>query len=196
MTQSKKIYAVTGGIGSGKTAVSGIIAEEGYPVFSCDKIYGELTAGGELVDELERAFGNVTLPDGSLDRGALAAKVFCDKSALERLNGITHPIIMRELLARARSAEEKLVFCEVPLLFEGGYAQFFNGVIVVLRLLGQRIAAVTARSNLTPEEVTARIRAQFDYDRADLSAYITLHNDGNMDDLRKKVKKIIRSIAN
>ena len=103
---------------------------------------------------------------------------------------------MRELLARARSAEGKLVFCEVPLLFEGGYAQLFNGVIVVLRLLGQRIAAVTARSNLTPEEVTARIRAQFDYDRADLSAYITLHNDGNMDDLRKKVKKIIRSIAN
>ena len=196
MTQSKKIYAVTGGIGSGMTAVSGIIAEEGYPVFSCDKIYGELTAGGELVGELERAFGNVALPDGSLDRGALAAKVFCDKCALERLNGITHPIIMRELLARARSAEGKLVFCEVPLLFEGGYAQLFNGVIVVLRLLGQRIAAVTARSNLTPEEVTARIRAQFDYDRADLSAYITLHNDGNMDDLRKKVKKIIRSIAN
>ena len=59
MMQNKKIYAVTGGIGSGKTAVCRILAEFGYPVFSCDVVYAELTRGGQLVDRLDEVFKGV-----------------------------------------------------------------------------------------------------------------------------------------
>lgn len=194
--QNKKIYAITGGIGSGKTVVSDILAAEGLPVFSCDKIYAELTRGGGLVKLLEKEFGNVTATDGSLDRAALSAKVFSDRAALERLNGITHPYIMNELLSRARAMRGGVVFCEVPLLFEGGYAKLFDGVIVVLRPLKERIEAVMQRSNLTREEVIARIKSQFDYDNADLSDCIILHNDGDKQNLCKKVKKIVHSLVN
>ncbi len=196
MTQNKRIYAVTGGIGSGKSAVSDILAEEGYPVFSCDGIYAELTKGGKLVRRLESEFGGVTAPDGSLDRHALAKKVFGNAAALTRLNAITHPPVMAELLARAGKAAGGTVFCEVPLLFEGGYENLFDGVIVVLRPPEARIAAVTSRSGLTAEEVAARIRSQYDYDSADLSGCFVVRNDGDMAALREKVKKIAQSLAN
>lgn len=196
MTPNKRIYAITGGIGCGKTAVSDILREESYAVFSCDRIYAELTqSGGALVAELERAFGHVTAPDGSLDRGALSKRVFGDAAARKRLDSITHPVIMRELLNRAERAEGAIVFCEVPLLFENGFESLFNGVIVVMRPLPERINAVMARSRLSEDEVLARMRAQCDYSAIDLSSCYVVENSGDMDELRKKVKKILQNIT-
>ena len=195
MKQNKKIYAVTGGIGCGKTAVSDILREEGYPVFSCDEVYAEMTRGGELVNKLEDAFGNVTMPDGSLNRAALSERVFKDKAALLKLNGITHPAIMREIMLRAEKHPSNIVFCEVPLLFENGFQNLFSGVIVVMRPLEQRISAVKKRSNLSREEVLKRVRAQCDYEHIDLSGCNILHNEGNLEDLREKIKKILKNMT-
>lgn len=195
MMQNKRIYAVTGGIGCGKTAVSDILKEEGYSVFSCDGIYAELTRGGTLVKELEKAFGGVTAANGSLDRAALSAKVFSDSSELEKLNRITHPLIMSELLTRARSAQDKIVFCEVPLLFENGFEGLFDDVIVVMRPLNQRLEAVEKRSNLTRTEVLSRINSQYDYDQNDFTKYYVVHNDGTIKDLQEKIKKILKNIT-
>ena len=196
MTQNKKIYAVTGGIGCGKTAVSGIIRREGYPVFSCDEIYAGMTKGGELVKKLEEKFGGVTLPDGSLDRRALSSRIFADDDARRALDKITHPAIMKELFSRAADSDSKVVFCEVPLLFENGFEKLFDGVIVVTRPLAQRVKAVMERSGLSENEVLARIDAQFDYGKADLTDCYVVSNDGDMDELDKKVKKILQNIAN
>lgn len=196
MTPNKRIYAITGGIGCGKTAVSDILRELSYAVFSCDRIYAELTqSGGALVAELERAFGCVTTPNGTLDRRALSKRVFGDAAARKRLDSITHPVIMRELLNRAERAEGAIVFCEVPLLFENGFESLFNGVIVVMRSLTERINAVMARSGLNEKDVLARIQAQFDYSTIDLGSYYVIENNGDMDELRKKVKKILQNIT-
>lgn len=195
MTQSKRIYAVTGGIGSGKTAVSDILKGEGYPVLSCDAIYAELTSGGELVKELEQNFGQVTAADGSLNRRALSERVFGDSAARKKLDSITHPIIMRRLLDSANNQQSDIVFCEVPLLFENGFEALFSGVIVVMRELSARIEAVKARSGLTTDEVMARIATQCDYSSIDLSNFYVVENDGNIGELKKKVKKILQNIT-
>lgn len=194
MTRNKKLYAVTGGIGSGKSAVCSIIAQENYPVVSCDEVYAQLTRGGNMVKKLEDAFGGVTLPDGSLDRHALSKRVFGDKTALGKLNGITHGEIMRELFRQAEEAEGNIVFCEVPLLFENRFEKNFDGVLVVTRPLEQRIAAVMERNGLSRDEVTARIAAQYDYDGNSFTQYYVLCNDGNLQELYKKVKKILQKI--
>lgn len=195
MMQSKRVYAVTGGIGSGKTAVSDILRGEGFPVLSCDEIYAELTKGGKLVEELEHRFGHVTAADGSLDRKALSARVFGDGAARKELDSITHPIIMRELFDRADRQHAEIVFCEVPLLFENGFEKLFNGVIVVMRELSARVEAVKARSGLSTDEVMARIETQCDYSSIDLSSFYVVENDGNMEELQKKVKKILQNIT-
>ena len=193
--QNKRIYAITGGIGSGKTLLSSFIRQAGYPVFSCDDIYAELAQGGNMVQQLESAFGNVTLADGSLDRKALAARVFGDKKLLGKLNGITHPAIMQQLFHLAQNSGGDIVFCEVPLLFEGDLQKYFDGVIVLLRPVKERVRAVMERSGMTEEEVLARIKNQYDYDSAELSKYCVVHNDGDAAALKEKIIKIIQNIT-
>lgn len=195
MTQSKKIYAITGGIGCGKTAVSAIIRESGYPVFSCDEIYSQILEDKNFVAKLEDLFGGVTCVDGTLNRAALSAKVFSDGSSLKKLNTIAHPAIMDELFRCARKSSSSLIFCEVPLLFENGFEGLFDGVIVVTRPEVERIKAVMTRSGLSEEQVRARIAAQYNYSSGINDEYIVVTNDGGIEELNRKIKKILQKIT-
>ena len=84
-----------------------------------------------------------------------------------------------------------VVFAEVPLLFECKFENAFDKVIVITREKEQRIASVITRSALSREDVEARMRAQFDYDSADLSKYVVIENNGNVDELKEKIRSII-----
>ena len=192
MKQNKKI-AVTGGIGSGKSTVIEILAEKGYPVFSCDEIYAQLTGRKDFLRRLTDEFGDVCDACGRLDRNKLAAIAFADEKKLARLNEITHPAIFEEMFSQADEAGGTC-FCEVPLLFESGAEGMFDGVIVVLRNLEERIKSVVARSNLSRNSVVNRINSQFDYDNYDFAMYYVIHNNGNIEQLRAEVDKIIHKI--
>ena len=193
MKQNKKI-AVTGGIGSGKSTVIKILADKGYPVFSCDEIYAQLTGHKDFLRRLADEFGDVCDAGGHLDREKLAAIVFADEKKLARLNEITHPAIFEEMFSQADGAGGTC-FCEVPLLFESGAEGMFDGVIVVLRDLNERIKSVAARSNLSRDSVVSRINSQFDYDNCNFAMYYVIHNNGNIEQLRAEVDKIIHRIT-
>ena len=158
MKRSRR-FAVTGGIGSGKSFVLARIREKGYPVFSCDEISRELWTDGKYRAELAERFPACT-QNGEIDKAALTALVFSDSTALRRLEAFSHPRIMERLLARMD--REEISFAEVPLLFEGGYERCFDGVIAVTRGEGERISAVMARDGLTEEEVRRRMAQQID----------------------------------
>lgn len=192
MTQNNIKIAITGGIGSGKSAVASIVEEAGYTVLSCDKIYSKLLQNNEFLSALENEFCGIIKPDGSLDRRKLSGIVFNDGKQLEKLNALTHPAIMGEVFSRLKN--ERLGFCEVPLLFEGGYEKLFDGVIVVLRDEASRIGSVTKRDGLNEMSVKKRLKSQFDYQNCDLTKYYVIHNDGNFDDLRAKVSRAIDEI--
>lgn len=192
MMQNNIKIAVTGGIGSGKSSVCQIIRSVDFPVLSCDEIYAELCIDKKFLERLCGEFGDILLADGALDRKKLSQTVFNDKSALERLNNLTHPAIMEELFSRASG--HKLCFCEVPLLFEGGYQGQFDGAIVILRAAEERIKSVSARDKISAQAAFLRVKNQFDYDNADFAQYYVIHNDGNLDDLRQKTLEIIEKI--
>lgn len=174
MTRNKKI-AITGGIGSGKSTVAGILKEMGVPVFSCDRIYGELTDDVKFVDNLRRAFGDVQKEDGTLDREKLSRIVFSDGEKRARLEKLTHPAIFKRAFAKMNNFS--LSFLEVPLLFEGGYADIFDGVIVVLRQKDKRIAAISSRDGLSEKDAVLRINSQFPYENSDFAKYYVIRND-------------------
>ena len=116
------IIGLTGGIASGKTLVSDYLKGLGYPVVDADLLSREVMAQPETLAAVRAAFGDgVFCADGSLDRAALARRVFSDPQARQRLDTITNPAI--EKLAQARFAEyggAPLVFFVVPLLYESG----------------------------------------------------------------------------
>lgn len=192
MTQSSYKIAITGGIGSGKSTVADIIRREGYPVFSCDKIYNELLCRGECLNKIAKEFAGVIKSDGTLDRVKLAEKVFNDKAELAKLNAITHPAIMEEVFKRSEGY--KISFTEVPLLFESGLENDFDGIIVVLRKLEDRISSVSKRDKIDQNNVVLRINSQFNYDNCDFAKYYVIHNDGNFDDLSRVTHRILQKI--
>lgn len=194
MKQSNIKIAVTGGIGSGKTTVCNLIKKIGYPVFSCDEVYAELINSGKLTERLVGEFGEENLTEGKIDRRKLSACVFGDEEKLQKLNEITHPKIFEEMFSQAE-AFSGLVFFEVPLLFEGGYQNLFDEVIVVLRRVEDRILSVKLRDNLSDEEVRKRIDNQFNYDIDNFAQYYVIHNQGKINDMAGIIHDILLKIT-
>ncbi len=115
-----RLVALTGGIGSGKSTVSALLAARGALIVDADAIVRELQAPGEpLLDRLAERFGDhIIRPDGSLDRAALAAVAFNDDAALADLNAIVHPAVREEMSRRVADAAhtDRVVVMDVPLL--------------------------------------------------------------------------------
>ena len=180
-------------MGSGKSTVSEIIQNAGFAVFSCDKIYKELLSRGVFDVDLMNAFGGGIFVEGKLDKAKLSDKVFNDRQALEKLNEITHPVIMKEALNCIK--DEKIGFIEVPLLFENGFEKFFDKVLVVLRNRDIRIDSIVKRDKITQNEAILRLKAQYDYDNSDFTKYYVIHNDGNFNDLSISVGTVLKKIT-
>lgn len=192
-TGEHKKIAVTGGIGSGKSAVCEILRDMGYPVFSCDEIYKTMQTDPRYLAALEEAFPGAVKGD-VLDKKFLSARVFSDPAALKRLNGLAHPEIMRRLYAETE--KYPLSFAEVPLLFESGREKDFDAVIVVYRPENERVAAVCRRDGFTPEQVLERIKNQVDYEKIRKEGHTVIYNDGDYVSLREKVALAVEKILN
>ena len=130
-----------------------------------------------------------------LDRKAIAELVFYDEKAKKKLESVTHPAIMEKMLQNASAAKGDLVFCEVPLLYEGGYRDLFDFVFIVKRPDRARFAAVVSRDGRTEEQAREIASRQFDY-----SAYdgddrtIVVENDGDIPQLSERLKEGIERI--
>lgn len=194
MKQNKRYIAVTGGIGSGKSVVLAAAEELGFAVFSADAIAKDIYADPVVFSEVRNAFP-YCIRNGSIDRRLLAEEVFSSPEKLAVLNAVTHPAIMQRLFEQMQAAEGYAVFAEVPLLFEGGYADRFDAVIVVKRPREERIRSVIERDGLCREQVLARIKNQFDYEKNDLNGHTVIYNEGDLAAFKKLAKHIVRTLA-
>lgn len=185
--------AITGGIGSGKSLVSKYLSDKGYPVFSCDKIYKEICDNREYLKKLSELFGNEAIKNGKINRKYLSDLVFHDKESLKKLNGLSHPMIMSELM-RKMDGEEGVVFAEVPLLFEGNYENLFDKIIIVYRPLQKRILSIMERDGIAEEEALSRINHQVDYEEKIKQNDFIIYNDGDIAALKRNIEKILHEI--
>ena len=197
--KSKIKVAITGGIGSGKSTVSKYISDLGYPVFSCDAIYKTIYATEDFQNRLKEAFP-ACVKNGRVDKGLLSQTVFSNPSALQRLNALSHPIIMQELFSQMHAVKTDVVFAEVPLLMEENLDEDFDFVIVVLRDREKRIEAICNRDQMSREAAEARMNNQWDYDAPENSRrilqdkFIILENNATEQHLQSNVKKIITEL--
>ena len=161
--RSPLVVGLTGGIGSGKTAVAAAFAARGVPVTDTDRIAHALTAPGSPGWQAIRDdFGPAVFgPDGTLDRGALRRRVFADAAERARLEALLHPLIgdaARREIAGWQSPYGLLV---VPLLLErGGLRPLVARVLVVDCAEDEQLRRVVARSGMTEAEVRAIMAAQ------------------------------------
>ena len=189
----KKVYAVTGGIGSGKSTVCDILKGLGYPVYSADSVYENLIKNDNFSREIYGVLGLEFTKEKGFERSVVSAVVFNDANKLKLLNKFTHSKVM-ETLNSLNKAHTGLVFNEVPLLFESGLQSNYDGVIVVYRPLEDRINSVISRSGLSREEVLKRIKNQFNYENFDKTKHTVISNDGVLENLKRKVKEVLIEI--
>lgn len=188
---------LTGGIGSGKSTVAGMLAALGAKVVDTDAIARELTLpGGEALPAIAAAFGPQMLTaDGALDRAAMRQQVFGDPQARRQLESILHPLIGQHTEAQARQAQagQTIVF-DVPLLTESAHWRHrVDKVLVVDCPEETQVARVVTRSGWSPEEVR-RVMAQ-QARRADRCAIAdaVIVNDGlTLTELQDRVSALWR----
>jgi dephospho-CoA kinase len=185
---------LTGGIGSGKSTVAELLRERGAVVIDSDALAREVVEPGTPgLAAVVEAFGDdVLAEDGSLDRAALAKRVFVDEGFRRRLQDILHPLI------RARSAEiagaapaGALVVHDIPLLVETGQADRFDVVLVVDVPVETQVERMVRDRGWTREDAEARVRAQAGRDERLAVATYVLDNTGTRDDLRERVTEVV-----
>lgn len=186
---------LTGGIGSGKSAVSSALSSYGAVVVDADAIAREVVASGTPgLAEVVAEFGEgVLAPDGSLDRPALGEIVFADESRLARLNAIVHPRVAErsgELMAEAEASGASVVVYDVPLLVENGLESLYDVVVVVDTPDELRVERVSRDRDMPPEQVRARIAAQADRPTRLAAADLVVDNSGTREDLADRVAEL------
>lgn len=201
-----RIVGLSGGIGSGKSTVSALFQKLGATLVDADAIVHELQAPGmPILDELASAFGSDILrADGSLDRAALADRVFRDDAQRQRLNDIVHPAVGIECdrrVAEGIAAGSEVLVLDIPLLFEGlrsgtGYAarrQFF-ATVLVWTCQSVQIERTMARDGCTEEQALLRIRAQMPLsEKRELSDYV-IENDGSREETETQVRTLFQTL--
>lgn len=177
---------LTGGIGSGKSAVSDMLAGHGAVVIDYDQLAREVVEpGNPALAEITRRFGaGILSPDGTLDRPALGAIVFNDPESLRTLEGITHPAIRVLASAREGSADvNAIVVHDNALLVEMGRHTACDVVIVVDVPQDVQIARLVASRGMAEAEARARITNQTSRESRTGVADFIVDNTGSMDEL-------------
>ena len=192
---TKKLFAITGGIGSGKSSVLSILKDAGYDTLSSDQIVSELYKTHRVKLLLKEMFPSAVSGEKrlTLNRAEISKQVFVDKNKHELLTKTITPIVLDKILKKAKRTNKPL-FVEVPLLFECDYQDYFDNVLVVMRDKNARIESVKTRSNLTEQEILSRMKNQVDYDKKDLSSYIVIKNDSDIITLKNTVLKIAKEL--
>lgn len=196
------IIGVTGGVASGKSTVSAILASKGATVIDADAIAREVVSPGRpALDQIRARFGDDVIgPDGTLDRLALAGMVFSDPAALGDLNAIIHPEILEEIARRIDESDPSdVVVLDAALLVEAAAevarAVRMDALIVVASTPEDQIKRMQAARGMDREEAQARIAAQASLEEKLGAADYVIDNRGTLEELPARVEAVWKQIT-
>jgi dephospho-CoA kinase len=189
------LLGLTGGIGSGKSTVSQLLAARGAVIIDADAITRELQApGAPLLAEIAERFGAQVLgADGALDRAALASIVFADSDALADLNKIVHPAVAREMDRRLAEQREtdNVVVLDIPLLAENP-RKGLSGVIVVDVPVDTAVERLVGQRGMDESDARARIAKQASREDRLKIADRVVDNSGDLSELERRIDEVWR----
>ena len=187
------IIGLTGGIGSGKTTALNALKKAGYKVICCDEITRRLYKKRKILKTLRGEFPSAI--KGKLfykaDKKEIARIAFSNEKKYAFLTDFLTKEIFNAAMRKAKK-QKGTVIVEAPLLFENDLTRHFDKIIVITRDMSERIKSVKARSNLSEEEIVARINRQIDYESFDLTPFTVIKNDGSESDLAAAAVKAVK----
>lgn len=197
------IIGITGGIASGKSAVSSILIDKGFTVIDLDIISREVVEPGQpAYKELVVYFGNIILnEDGSLNRRLLGDMVFSDEDLLKVLNNITQPYIFKELVKEINEeCTNNIKFIDIPLLFER-YDEFikqgivFDEIWLVYAEEETQLERLMIRNKLSEKQAKDRIISQMPLGKKKKKATRIIDNNGDITQLYRTVVELLNELV-
>jgi len=189
-----KLIGLTGGVGSGKSTVAGILRDLGADVVDADEashaVYAPGTPG---FDAVVREFGPEYVRGGQVDRERLGRLVFEDGDARRRLNAIVHPLVRDWMAERTREAAERgaeVVIQDVPLLYENRLENLFSSVVLIYVPEDVQLERLVEGRGLDQERARAMIAAQMPIDEKRRRAHHVIDNSGTREETRRQVEEM------
>ena len=195
-----KVIGLTGGIASGKSTISNIFKEVGWPVIDADQTARQVVMPGSLgLAQIVSRFGSQVLqPDGTLDRATLGSMVFDDPQNLSDLDQIEHPLIMAAIdkqLAGFKKQGLPVVVLDVPLLFETGMDQECDLTVLAVVDRKTQLERLMKRDHCSKAAALKRINAQMPLEEKMQRADVTIDNNGSLAQTRLQVAKLVERVS-
>ncbi|MDO5689214.1 MAG: dephospho-CoA kinase [Tissierellia bacterium] len=195
MNQSRRVV-ITGSIATGKSTVTRMLIERGYPVLDADRIAGGIYEDHALLSRVRAHFGETVLTaEGKLDRKKLGERIFRDAKERKVLNRMTHPVIIKRMLQEEKSVEGDLVFWDVPLYFEERDVLEPliqpTATVLVYATFEQQLQRLQIRDALGYEEALERIKAQIPIEQKRKMADYILDNSRGIVDLSGQLTELL-----
>lgn len=195
-----KVIGLTGGIASGKSTISNIFKEVGWPIIDADQVARQVVMPGSLgLAQIVSRFGSQVLqPDGTLDRAALGSMVFDDPQNLSDLDQIEHPLIMAAIdqqLAGFKKQGLPVVVLDVPLLFETGMDQECDLTVLAVVDRKTQLERLMKRDHCSKAATLKRINAQMPLEEKMRRADVMIDNNGSLAQTRLQVAKLVERVS-
>ena len=198
----KVVIGLTGGIGTGKSTVSQILKEKKFPVIDLDIISHEVIKFPKVVEKIVENFGKEVLEYNNtgnwiVSREKLGRVIFGNREKRLILNSVMHPEIlriMREKILECKKENNKIIFVEIQLLFEVQWEKEFDYILLVSAEKETQIKRILSRDNRSKEEALSIINSQMSLDEKKKRSDYVIENDGNIQDLEKKVDDFLKKI--
>lgn len=192
----KRIIGITGGISSGKSNICNELIKMNYQVIDSDKINHELSQKNKPVyDAIIQTFGTEYLDqDGNIDRKKLAFLVFNNSAAKLVLERATHPIIVSEIKKQISSSSDKMIFIDIPLLFEAKLGFLCDKIICVYVDKETQIKRLIERDHIDYEYALSKINSQMSLEEKKRLSDYTIDTSGSFSETKEKLIDILRRI--
>ena len=194
------LVGLTGNIASGKSTVAQLLSERGATIIDADVLARRaVERGTNAFDAIVRRWGtSVQAPDGHLDRAALRRVVFGNTKELEALNDIVHPEVERlrqERIDEARNRGDRVVVCDIPLLFEKKMAERFDRIVLVDAPRPLRLERLVNDRGLRETEAMDMIAAQMPAELKRARADFVIDNASTLTELERRVNDVWASLV-
>lgn len=186
---------ITGSIACGKSTVSNYLKEKGYTIIDADKLGHIALTSDEVKEKLKKSFGLTILENNEISREKLGKLVFGNEENLKILNSIVHPYIRKIILQlQENHRDERFVFLDIALLFEAGFEDLVEKIIVVHVDEKIQLARLMSRNALSKEQAMFRIESQMSSkDKSILGNYV-IDNGGTKEETYKQIDLIIEAL--
>ncbi|HAH17418.1 dephospho-CoA kinase [Eubacterium uniforme] len=188
------IVGITGGIGSGKSAVLDILKEEyGAHIIKADDVAKDVMVNdSECVSKIKEAFADESYnEDGSLNKAYISGVIYKDESKRELINSIVHPIVQRRIIDEICNVRNKLICIEAALLIESGYTSMCDEVWYVYCEINERKRRVLSSRNMTEEKFNSIVKSQLSEEEFKINTDKLINNSFDKDFTRKEVQRVL-----